>query len=73
MNSRFFFIFSMCMTVAYILFGLFIAFFKNFSDTFSPLMRYCFAGFIIAYGIFRGWRAYKITESQKQKEERSAN
>ncbi len=69
MNNRFFKIISLFMTVAYIIFGLFIAFFADLPNL-SPITRYLFAAFIIAYGIFRGFRALKLSKAKNEDDEK---
>lgn len=58
------------MTVAYIVFGLFIAFFAELPN-FSVTTRYLFGAFIIAYGIFRGFRALKLSKAKHEDEEKN--
>ena len=70
MNSRFFIIISLSMTVAYIIFGLFIAFFGNL-PSFSNTTRYLFGAFIISYGIFRGYRALKLHKARIEEQQKS--
>jgi hypothetical protein len=60
MNSKFFYVFSLVMTVAYIIFGVFIAAFADLPQ-FSKPIKIGLGILIIAYGCFRGYRAYKIT------------
>lgn len=59
-------LYSFFVTVIYLVFGFFLLWKYAFWQE-EPSISFCFFGFLVlVYGFFRGYRAYKIFQSEKK-------